>query len=246
LEEVGSQVLFFRRLVRSIFRTGFEWNELARQSYNIGVRSLPLVAVAGLVVGLVITIQTDPTMKYFGASSYTPSMIAISVVREIGPVVIALICAGKVSSGIGAELGSMTVTEQIDAMDVSGADPMQYLVATRVLACMLMIPLLTLLGDVIALVGGYIGQNMDRSVSVIYYYQKAFKYLVYSDLIPSVIKTVFFGFAIGFVGCYKGYNAAGGTEGVGTAANSAVVYASFWIIILDAMAAQLTNIFVYQ
>jgi phospholipid/cholesterol/gamma-HCH transport system permease protein len=175
-----------------------------------------------------------------------PSFIAITVVREIGPVVIALICIGKVASSIGAELGSMNVTEQIDAMEVSGANPIQYLVVTRVLACTIMVPLLTVMGDLIALFGGYIGENLDGSINLYLYYNKSFSFMVFSDIVPALVKTVFFGFTIGFIGCYKGYNARSGTEGVGVAANTAVVYASFWIIILDAVAAQLTNVFVYQ
>jgi len=245
-EEAGNEVIFLRRFLRNIFKLGFEWNEFIRQSYIIGYKSLPLIAITGFVIGLVITIQTDPTMKSFGARSYMPSMIAISVVREIGPVIIALTCAGKIASGIGAELGSMNVTEQIDAMNVSGANPVQYLVVTRILACMVMVPILTLIGDLIALFGGYIGENMDQNISLILYYNKSFKFLMFSDFFPAVIKTVFFGFAIGFIGCYKGYYSNRGTEGVGAAANTAVVYASLWIIVIDAIAAQLTNIFVYQ
>jgi phospholipid/cholesterol/gamma-HCH transport system permease protein len=245
-EEAGNQVIFLRRFLRNIFKTGFEWNELIYQCYIIGCKSLPLVAVTAFVIGLVITIQVDPTLKYYGAQSYTPSMISTAVIREIGPVIIALICAGKIASGIGAELGSMNVTEQIDAMEVSGANSVQYLVVTRILACTLMIPLLTLIGDLIALLGGYVGENMDGNISLVLYYTKSFKYLMFSDLFPAVIKTFFFGFAIGFVGCYKGYNSNGGTEGVGAAANTAVVYASLWVIFLDAVAAQLINIFVYQ
>src|SRR5437870_1139335 len=133
-EEAGKQAIFLRDFFRGVFRSGFEWNEFIRQSYIIGYKSFPLVAITGFVIGLVITIQIDPTMKYFGARSYTPSMIAISVIREIGPVIIALSCGGKIASSIGAELGSMNVTEQIDAMDVSGANPVQYLVVTRILA----------------------------------------------------------------------------------------------------------------
>ncbi len=236
-EETGNQAIFLARFFRNVFRRRFEWNEFIRQCYIIGYRSLPLVLLTGFVIGLVITIQTDPTMKSFGAMGYVPSMIAISVVREIGPVVIALICIGKIASSIGAELGSMNVTEQIDAMEVSGANPIQYLVVTRILACTVMVPILTVIGDLTALFGGFVGENIDGTIDIILYYNKSFVYMVYSDLFPAVIKTVFFGFAIGFIGCYKGYTATSGTVGVGRAANTAVVYASFWIIILDAIAA---------
>lgn len=239
-------MIFLGLFIRNVFKKGFEWNEFIRQCYIVGYRSLPLVAITGFVIGLVITIQSYPTMKSLGAQGFVPSMVAISVVREIGPVVIALICAGKVASGIGAELGSMNVTEQIDAMEVSGANPLQYLVVTRVLACTLMIPVLTLMGDAMALWGGFLGVNIGGHVSMTLYFNKAFNFMYFSDLFPAVLKSFFFGFAIGFVGCFKGYYASKGTEGVGDAANSAVVNASLWIIIIDALAAQLTNIFVYK
>ncbi len=173
-------------------------------------------------------------------------MVAISIIREIGPVIIALICAGKISSSIGAELGSMKVSEQIDALEVSGANPIQYLVVTRILACTIMIPLLTLMADALALLGGFAASNISGNYSFFLYFNKAFGSLTFVDLVPAFIKTIFFGFAIGFVGCYKGYNSNRGTESVGVAANSAVVNASLWIILLDAIAVQLTSVFAYN
>lgn len=246
IEEVGTQVMFMAGFSRNIFRTGFEWNEFLRQCYIIGYKSFSLVGITGFILGFVLTLQSEPTMKEFGAVSFVPSMVAISVIREIGPVIIALICAGKIASSIGAELGSMKVSEQIDAMEVSGANPMQYLVVTRILACIIMIPLLTLMADALALVGGFIASNISNKITFILYFNKAFSSLSFTDLIPSVIKTIFFGFAIGFVGCYKGYNSDRGTESVGVAANSAVVAASLWIIVLDAIAVQLTSVFAYN
>lgn len=245
-EEIGNQAVFMGSFLRNIFRSGFEWNELIRQCFIIGYKSFGLVGITGFILGFVMTLQSIPTMKEFGAVSFVPSMVAISVIREIGPVIIALICAGKVASSIGAELGSMKVTEQIDSMDVLGANPMQYLVVTRIIACTIMIPLLCVMADGLAIAGGYFGSNISGHVSAILYFNKAFHSLLFSDLFPSVIKSVFFGFAIGFVGCYKGYNSNGGTESVGIAANSAVVNASLWIIVLDAVAVQLTSIFVYS
>ena len=140
----------------------------------------------------------------------------------------------------------MKVTEQIDAMEVSGANPIQYLVVTRIIACTLMVPLLTILADALALGGGFLGSNIGGHFSTILYFNKAFHSLAFTDLLPSFIKTIFFGFAIGFVGCYKGYNSGSGTESVGVAANSAVVSASLWVIVLDAIAAQVTTIFAYN
>ncbi|KAA8486816.1 phospholipid/cholesterol/gamma-HCH transport system permease protein [Arcticibacter tournemirensis] len=241
----GDQMVFMAAFFRNIFRRDFEWNELIRQCYIIGYKSLFLVGITGFILGFVLTLQSGPTMKAFGAESFVPGMVAISVVREMGPVVIALICAGKIASGIGAELGSMKVSEQIDAMEVSGANPVQYLVVTRILASTLMIPLLTLMADALALIGGFMASNISKEMSLTLYFSKSFSSLDFIDLIPAFIKTVFFGFAIGFVGCYKGYNSDRGTESVGLAANSAVVSASLWIIVLDAIAVQLTSVLFY-
>lgn len=246
LASIGNQVVFMGSFMRNIFRTGFEWNEFFRQSFIIGYKSLTLVGITGFILGFVLTLQSEPTLKDFGAESYVPSMVAVSVIREIGPVIIALICAGKIASSIGAELGSMKVTEQIEAMEVSGANPVQYLVVTRILACIIMIPLLTIMADALALAGGYTASNLSKEVSITLYFNKAFSSLSFSDVIPAFIKTIFFGFAVGFVGCYKGYNSDRGTESVGLAANSAVVAASLWIIVLDAIAVQLTSVFAYN
>lgn len=246
LESTGTQVIFITRIFRNFFRRGFEGTEFIRQCYMTGYRSFPLVAITGFILGFVLTLQSAPTMKDFGAESYVPSMVSISMIREIGPVIISLVCAGRVASGIGAELGSMRVTEQIDAMDVSGANPIQYLVVTRILACTVMVPLLILMADALALLGGFTAANIEADVSAVLYYNKAFKALEFSDLVPALIKSLFFGFAIGFVGCYKGFYADKGTESVGIAANSAVVSASLWIIVLDAIAVQLTNILAYH
>lgn len=245
-EEVGDQVGFIGSFVKNIFRRGFELDEFIRQCFIIGYKSFSLVGITGFILGFVMTLQSEPTLKAFGAESFVPSMVAISVIREIGPVIIALICAGKISSSIGAELGSMKVSEQIDAMEVSGANPMQYLVVPRILACIIMIPILTLMADALALLGGFTASNLGGSFSFLLYFNKAFAALTFSDLLPAVAKTIFFGFAIGFVGCYKGYNSNRGTESVGVAANSAVVNASLWIIVLDAIAVQLTSVFAYS
>lgn len=242
---IGDQALFMKSFIRDIFRKGFEWDELMRQCFIVGYKSLSLVGITGFILGFVLTLQSEPTLKDFGAESYVPSMVAVSVIREIGPVIIALICAGKIASSIGAELGSMKVTEQIEAMEVSGANPIQYLVVTRILACIIMIPLLTLMADALALAGGFAASNISNEVSMTLYFNKAFSSLDFSDIIPAFIKTIFFGFAVGFVGCYKGYNSDRGTESVGLAANSAVVAASLWIIVLDAVAVQLTSVFAY-
>jgi phospholipid/cholesterol/gamma-HCH transport system permease protein len=245
-EAIGDQVFFIIRFVRNTFRAGFEWNEFFRQCYIVGNKSIGLVAITGFILGLVMTLQSEPTMRDFGAESFVPSMVAISIIREIGPVIIALICAGKIASSMGAELSSMKVSEQIDAMEVSGANPVQYLVVTRILACIIMIPLLTLLADAVALLGGFVASNINNDMAIGLYFRKAFAAIEFADIVPAFLKTIFFGFAIGFVGCFKGYHAGKGTESVGVAANSAVVSASLWVIVLDAIAVQLTSVIAYN
>jgi len=245
LEGSGDQVIFLILFFRNLFRGGFEWSEFVRQCYEIGYKSLTLVGVTSFIMGVVLTLQSRPTLVKFGADSMLPLMVCVSIVREIGPVITAIICAGKLSSGIGAELGSMKVTEQIDAMDVSGANPMQYLVVTRILATTFMIPLLTMVGDVIALFGGFLAVNLADNTSWTLYFNKCINSITFVDLLPAFVKTIFFGFAVGFVGCYKGYNSNSGTESVGKAANSAVVNASLWIFFLDVLAVQITQVLFY-
>lgn len=241
--EIGELSFFTARFFKEVFSKPFEFKELLRQCYNIGNRSLLLVAVTGFILGLVFTLQSRPTLLEFGAVSWMPSMVSVSIIREIGPVIIALICAGRVGSGIGAELGSMRVTEQIDAMEVSGTNPFKYLVVTRILAATLMLPLLVIFGDAIALYGSAIVENLKGDVSFQLYFNEVFDALEFSDIIPATIKTFFFGFAIGLVGTFKGYNCKKGTVGVGEASNSAVVYTSMLLFIIDFIAVFVTDIF---
>lgn len=244
-EEVGEQVGFFTRFIKNTFTGGFEWSEFVRQCYEIGYRSFMLVSITSFIMGVVLILQLRPTLVAFGAASMLPKTLSVSFVREIGPVIIAIICAGKIASSIGAELGSMKVTEQLDAMEVSGANPVQYLVVTRILATTLMVPLLSLMGDVIGLFGGFLALNLNDHISASLYTTKVIAALDYTDFLPAFIKTIFFGFAIGFVGCYKGYYSNKGTASVGIAANSAVVTASLWIFVIDAIAVQVTSLLFY-
>lgn len=235
--------LFAGRFFREVVRAPFEFREFVRQSYNIGNRSLLLVCVTGFILGLVFTLQSRPTLMQFGAESWMPSMVSISIVREIGPVIIALICAGRVGSGMGAELGSMRVTEQIDAMEVSGTNPFKYLVVTRITAATLMLPLLIIVGDGVALIGSAIVEYLKGDVSFVLYFNQVFNSLRFSDIIPATVKSFFFGFAIGLVGCYKGYYCSKGTVGVGEASNAAVVYSSMLLFVIDFVAVFVTDIF---
>ncbi len=242
---IADQADFLRSFFKNMFKKGFEWEELFRQLYIVGYRSVGITILTGFILGVVLTLQSQPTLKDFGAESYIPRMVAVSIIREIGPVIIALICAGKIASGIGAELGSMKVTEQIDAMEVSGANPVQFLVVPRILACAIMVPLLTIVADAMALFGGYTASALSGDMSMQLFFSKALGGLDYSDVIPAFIKTIFFGFAIGFIGCFKGFNSNKGTESVGLAANSAVVTASIWIIIIDGIVVQVSNSLLY-
>lgn len=243
LIEIGELSYFSGRFFREAFKRPFETKELFRQCYNMGNRSLLLVIITGFIIGLVLTLQTRPTLMEFGAVSWMPSMVGISIVREIGPIIIALVCAGRIGSGIGAELGSMRVTEQIDAMEVSGTNPFKYLVVTRILATSLMLPLLIIVGDAIALYGSYLVEHLKGNVSFQLYFNQVFNALKFGDIIPATIKSFFFGFAIGLVGCFKGFYCKKGTEGVGKAANSAVVFTSLLLFIIDFVAVFVTDIF---
>jgi phospholipid/cholesterol/gamma-HCH transport system permease protein len=241
LNEVGLVWRFTTRFFREVFKPRFEFYEFVRQCFYIGNKSLPLVSITAFIMGLVITIQSRPTLVEFGAQAWLPKMVSVSLIREIAPVITALICAGKIGSGIGAELGSMKVTEQIDAMDVSGTNPYKFLVVTRVMATTLMIPLLAIIADAISLYGAYLGANIHGVVSWNLFWNQVFDTLVYGDFIPSFIKTFFFGFVIGIVGCYQGFNSNKGTEGVGQSANSAVVISSLLVFLIDLLAVQITD-----
>ncbi len=243
LEDTGSISLFTGRFFKEIIKLPFPINEFFRQCYAIGYKSLPLVSITGFIMGLVLTIQSRPTMTKFGAESWLPSMVSLSLIREIAPVVTALICAGKIASGIGAELGSMKVTEQIDAMEVSAINPYKYLVVSRILATTFMVPILVIFADFVGIYGGFIGFNVHGSMSLFRYFSEVVESLEFLDVIPAVIKTFFFGFFIGLIGCYKGFNASSGTASVGIAANEAVVAASLSIFIIDMLAVQLTDLF---
>jgi phospholipid/cholesterol/gamma-HCH transport system permease protein len=193
-------------------------------------------------MGLVLTIQSRPALANFGAVAMLPGMVAVSLIREMGPVITALICAGKIGSGMGAELGSMKVTEQIDAMEVSSTNPIRFLVVTRVLAATLMIPLLVIYADGLGILGSWIGANIKGDVTFVLYFSQAFSHVQFIDFIPAFVKTFFFGAVIGLVGCYKGFTAGRGTESVGIAANSAVVLSSLLVIIVDMVAVQITDL----
>lgn len=242
LEDVGNATKFTFKVFKNIFGKDFEFNQFLKQCFAIGNQSLALISITGIIIGLVLTIQSRPVLVSFGAVSMLPGMVAISIIREMGPVITALICAGKIGSSMGAEIGSMRVTEQIDAMEVSSTNPIKFLIVPRVLAAIFMLPILTLYADALGILGSWIGANIKGDVSFVLFITQAFNSVEFLDLFPAVIKTFFFGAVISLVGCYKGFNAGRGTESVGIAANSAVVMASLLVIIVDLIAVQITDL----
>jgi len=242
LVDTANVFLFLTRVFKNTFSRGLEFKEFLKHCFQIGNKSFALISITGTIIGLVLTIQSRPILIKFGALNMLPNMVAISLIREMGPVITALICAGKIGSSMGAELGSMRVTEQIDALEVSSANPIKYLIVPRVLAATFMIPLLSIFAIAMGILGGWIGANIKGDLNFVLYISQAFGKVEFMDLIPAVTKTFFFGAVIGLVGCYKGYNAGRGTESVGIAANTAVVTASFLVILVDLIAVQITDL----
>jgi len=234
---------FIFRFFKEVFMPPYEWKEVMRQCYEVGVRSFTLISLTGFIVGLIFTKQSRPSLLQFGASSWLPSLVSIAIMRALAPLVTALIAAGKVGSSIGAELGSMRVTEQIDAMEVSGTKPFKFLVVTRVLATTLSIPILATYTGFIAMLGGYLNVATNEGTSWTTFVTQFFDPLTFVDFVSSLAKAVVFGFTIGIVGCYQGYNASKGTEGVGKAANGAVVTAMFLIFIEETIIVQIAGWF---
>ncbi len=232
---------FIARFFREAFRGPFEFREIVRQCYDVGYNSLALISLTGFVTGFVFTKQSRPSLAEFGASSWIPSLVAIAIIRALAPLVTALIAAGKVGSNIGAELGSMKVTEQIDAMEVSAINPFKYLVVTRVIATTFMIPVLMCYTGFVAMLGSYLNVHANEATSFVSFFQQAFDKISFLDIFSSLIKSLVFGFTIGIVGCYKGFNASQGTEGVGRAANASVVLSMFLIFVEEILIVQITN-----
>ena len=241
-QNTGDFFYFWRRCVRETFKRPFEWREFIVQCFKMGNLSLPLVLTTAFIMGLVLTLQTRPSLAKFGAEALLPGMVSISVIKEIGPVITAVICAGKIGSRVGAELGAMRVTEQIDAMEVSAINPFRYLVVTRVLAATFMLPILVVFADTISIFSSWIAYNIHGEMSLTSYFGAAMSKIDWIDIIPSLIKSILFGTAIGLIGCYKGYNVSGGTASVGTASNASVVTASLAVFFIDMIVVQVTDI----
>lgn len=239
LASVGEVSLFAARSLREAFRPPFEIAEFGRQVYEIGWRSVPLVATSGFAVGVVLSMHTRASLERFGAVSLIPAGLGIALVRETGPLITGLLLSGRVGAGIGAEVGAMNVTQQIDALEASAVDSFKDLAVTRVFACMLALPLLTTLMDFAGILGGYAAETAVSGMSLRLYLRHAFEYIGFDDFVPSTLKTVVFGFIIGSVSSYLGFTTSSGTEGVGRASTRAVVLSSILIILSNVVLVRL-------
>ena len=239
-EMIGGLFTFSARFVKEVFLPPYEVDQVRKHMIDLGMMTLPIVGVTGFILGFVMAMQLHPVLVRFGAEAFLPGSVGISIVRELGPVITALIFAGRVSSGIGAELGSMRVTEQIDAMEVSGVNPFRYLVVTRVFATTFILPILTVYVIFIALIGAYLAVVLVQNMTWDYYLGRVISSVEFGDAIPGISKTFVFGYIAGLVGAYKGYTATNGTEGVGKASTSAVVVSSLLILIFDMVLVKLT------
>jgi phospholipid/cholesterol/gamma-HCH transport system permease protein len=231
LASVGEVSLFAFKAARSIFLPPYEFRETVRQLYELGLRSAPLIAVSGLAVGVVLSMHTRASLERFGAESMIPAGLALALVRETGPLTAALLLSGRIGAGIGAELGAMRVTEQIDALEASAVDAFQFLVVTRVVACIIALPILTTVMNFAGMLGGYIAEASTTGMSLSLYFTRAFSMVDMTDYVPATVKTMVFGFIIATVSSYLGFTTSSGTEGVGRASTRAVVLSSILIIV---------------
>ncbi|MBE8719227.1 MlaE family ABC transporter permease [Sphingobacterium pedocola] len=234
---------FFMRFLRELVSPPYELKEIIRQCYEIGWKSFPLISLTGFIVGFVFTKQSRPSLEEFGATSMLPALISIAIVRALAPLVTALIASGKVGSQIGAELSSMNVTEQIDAMEVSGTNPTKFLIVSRIIATTTMIPVLCFYVAGIGLLGGYLSIAAKDDITMLSFFNQVFESIAVKDVFAMVIRAVVFGFTIGFSSCYVGYNSSKGTEGVGKAANTAVVSSMFLVFIEELLIVQVLSFF---
>jgi phospholipid/cholesterol/gamma-HCH transport system permease protein len=239
LSSVGELAVFAGKAARQSFTPPFEFRETVRQLYELGFRSAPLIAVSGLAVGVVLSMHTRASLERFGAESMIPAGLAIALVRETGPLTAGLLLSGRIGAGIGAELGAMRVTEQIDALEASAVDAFRYLVVTRVIACVIALPILTIIMNFAGMLGGYFAESVASGLSIQLYFDRAFSLIDMSDYIPATLKTMVFGFIIATVSSFLGFTTSSGTEGVGRASTRAVVYSSILIIVSNVVLVRL-------
>ena len=243
MEWFGGLALFSGQLGRQCFRRPFEFNEILKQIYEIGWRSAPLIVLSGLAVGVVLSLHTRATLDRFGAAAMIPTALALAMVKETGPLITGLLVAGRVGAGIGAELGGMRVTEQIDALESLAVNSFKYLVFTRVVACAVALPLLTVLMNFSGMLGGFAAESAVSGTSFRLYFTQAFSSLAFYDFIPPTLKTTFFGLIIGSTSAYLGFNATGGAEGVGRASTQSVVLSSVFLILADVILVKMIMFF---
>ena len=244
-EWFGDLGIFCGRLARAAFTPPYELAELIRQCDEVGSKSLPLVALAGAATGVVLSMQTREGLVRFGGKALIPVVLIFSIIKESGPTITGLIVSGRVGAGIGAELGSMKVTEQIDAMEASAVNPYKYLVATRVLACALMLPLLTLVADLSGIVMGWLACTLAQPITLRLFLDAGLKTVAFSDFLAPTIKTVVFGLIIGLIACFQGFRARGGTAGVGRAAMTSVFLSSLFVVLADIWLVRLIQMVVH-
>lgn len=233
IEWFGGLSLLGGQVFRECFRRPFEFSEIVRQVFEIGWRSTPLIILSGLAVGIVLSMHTRSTLERFGAAAMIPTALAFALVKETGPLITGLLISGRVGAGIGAELGGMRVTEQIDALESLAVNSFKYLVFTRVVACAFCLPLLTVVMDFSGMLGGFIAEAVISGSTLRFYFAQAFGSLGFSDFIPATLKTVVFGLIIGGTSSFLGYNATGGAAGVGRAATQSVVFSSVLLILMN-------------
>ncbi len=233
IEWFGGLSLFAGKIVRESFVRPLEFTEVLKQVFEIGWRSAPLILLSGLAVGAVLSMHTRSTLERFGAESMMPTALAFALVKETGPLITGLLVSGRVGAGIGAALGGMRVTEQIDALESLAVNSFKYLAVTRVIACVIAMPLLTVLMNFAGIIGGFFAETITSGTSFTFYFNSAFSSLTFSDYIPPTLKTMVFGFIIGTTSAYLGYNAKGGAEGVGKASTSSVVLSSMFLIVIN-------------
>ena len=236
---VGDVALFGARALYQAVLPPYEFKETWRHVYEIGWRSLPLIVLSGVAIGVVLSMHTRASLERFGAEAMIPTVLAIALIRETGPLVAGLLVAGRVGAGIGAELGAMRVTEQIDALEAVAIDAFKFLAVTRIAACVIAMPLLTSIIDFCGIFGGYLAEASTSGMSAQLYFHRAFSIVQFSDFMPATLKTAVFGFIIGTVSSYLGFTTTQGTEGVGRTSTSSVVLSSVCIILVNVVLVKL-------
>ena len=239
LAAVGEYATFAGRAGWQSIGPPYEFRETVRQLYELGFRSVPLIAASGVAVGVVLSMHTRASLERFGAESMIPAGLAIALVRETGPLTAGLLLSGRIGAGIGAELGAMRVTEQIDALEASAVDSFRYLVVTRVVACVIALPLLTTIMNFAGIFGGFIAETAATGMSFGLYLDRSFSLIDTLDYVPSTLKTMVFGFIIATVSAFLGFTTTSGTEGVGRASTRAVVLSSILIIAINVLLVRL-------